>query len=218
MSKTFAVSGQHYLFTVQAFANAVLAAGGNTYSYALRDRTFEGIVADVQSGASELGVIFRSPFIAKRVDEALDQAGLEFHSLATSAPCVALPAASHPLVHAKSLTIEDLADYPYIYFEQEEGAPIEFAEEAFASIPREKRIACTDRASLSELICALNGYTITSGILVGISDGSLLETIPLETDDKLELGYVSKRDAVLTQIGQYFVSSLARKLERYATK
>ena len=131
---------------------------------------------------------------------------------------MALPAASHPLIHSKSLTFEDLAEYPYVYFEQEDDAPIEFAEEAFASIPRDRRVACTDRASLTELICALNGYTITSGILVGISDGTLLQTVPLETDAKLKLGYVAKKGAKLTTNGQNFVSALARKLERYATK
>ena len=29
MSKTFSVSGQHYLFDVQTFAHTVLAAGGD---------------------------------------------------------------------------------------------------------------------------------------------------------------------------------------------
>ena len=33
-----------------------------------------------------------------------------------SAPRVALPA-SHPLINASSLTLEQLADYPYIYFD-----------------------------------------------------------------------------------------------------
>ena len=52
-------------------------------------------------------------------------------------------------------------------------------------------------ARLSELIVALNGYTVTSGILVGISDGAGLNTVPLETDVKLCLGYVVKKGAAL---------------------
>ena len=43
-------------------------------------------------------------------------------------------------------------------------------------------------------------------------------TVPLETDAKLKLGYVAKKGAKLTTNGQNFVSALARKLERYATK
>ena len=91
-----------------------------------------------------------------------------------------------------------------------------FAEEALADVPRAKSIACTDRASLSELIVALNGYTVTSGILVGISDGAGLNTVPLETDVKLHLGYVVKKDAALSEAGRRFVDTLEKNLERYA--
>ena len=180
--KTFAVSGQHYLFSVQAFAKTILSAGGDEYDYALRDRTLKGVIADVQSGESEIGVICEGTPTAPKIEAALAEAGLEFHALTESAPKVALPAASHPLVNAKSLVIEDLADYPYVYFEQEDDAPLAFYEEALSNVERARKIATTDRASLSELICALNGYTVTSGILVGISDGTLLTTVPLETD------------------------------------
>jgi hypothetical protein len=132
-----------------------------------------------------------------------------------SAPRVALPA-SHPLVNAASLSLEQLEDYPYIFFEQEEGAPVFMAEEALADEKRHKGIACTDRASLSELIVALNGYTVTSGILVGISDGAGLNTVPLDTDVKLHLGYIAKKGATLSETGKKFVDKLESNLKKYA--
>lgn len=214
--KTFAVSGQHYLFSVQAFAKTILSAGGDEYDYALRDRTLKGVIADVQSGESEIGVICEGTPTAPKIEAALAEAGLEFHALTESAPKVALPAASHPLVNAKSLAIEDLADYPYVYFEQEDDAPLAFYEEALSNVERARKIATTDRASLSELICALNGYTVTSGILVGISDGTLLTTVPLETDFVIKLGYVSRKDEELDGLAKKFVDTLSRSLERYA--
>ena len=51
----FSISGQHYLFDVQSFAHTILAAGGDGYSYALRDRTTQGVIDDVALGTSELG-------------------------------------------------------------------------------------------------------------------------------------------------------------------
>ncbi len=216
MTKTFAVSGQHYLFSVQAFATTILSAGGTEFSYALRDRTLRGVIEDVASGRSELGVIYETSTTSDEVNAALDEAGLTFTELIASSPRVALPAASHPLVNAKSLTLEDLADYPYVYFEQEENAPTAFYEEALSDVPRAKRIATTDRATLSELICAVNGYTITSGILVGITDGSLLQTVPLTTDVTLKLGYVERKGETLEGLGARFVETLSKNLERYA--
>ena len=211
----FAVSGQHYLFDVQTFASVVLSNGGDDYEYALRDRTKQGVIDDVASGASELGVLVETTTTADELEAAFAAAGVTFVELKDSAPRVALPA-THPLVNARSLTLDQLDDYPYIYFEQEEGAPTYMAEEALAAESRRKGIACTDRASLSELIVALNGYTVTSGILVGISDGNALTTVPLETDVRLHLGYIVKNGTELSETGKKFVDKLEANLNRYA--
>lgn len=215
MTKTFALSGQHYLFDVQTFAHTVLALGGSGYHYALRDRTTRGVIDDVASGESELGVLMQTSKTADELNAALDAAGLVFHEIIESAPRVALPA-SHPLVNAKSLTLDDLEDYPYVYFEQEDDAPVAFSEEALADVAHARSIATTDRASLSELIVALNGYTVTSGILVGISDGAALNTVPLATDVTLHLGYVTRKGAALTEAGALFVETLTKNLGKYA--
>ncbi len=215
MAKNFAVSGQHYLFNVQTFASIVLAGGGDAYEYAFRDRTTQGVIDDVSSGTSELGVLVETTRTADELEAAFAREGVEFVELIKSAPRVALPA-SHPLVNADKLTLEQLEDYPYVYFEQEEDAPLAFAEEALADEKRHKGIACTDRASLSEPIVALNGYTVTSGILVGISDGAGLKTLPLDTDVTLHLGYIVKRGVELSETAKRYVEKLDANLKRYA--
>lgn len=211
----FAVSGQHYLFDVQTFASVVLSNGGDAYDYALRDRTTRGVIDDVASGASELGVLVETTTTAEELEAAFAEAGVSFVELIRSSPRVALPA-THPLVNAQVLTLDQLDEYPYLYFEQEEDAPGFFAEEALAAETRRKSIACTDRASLSELIVALNGYTVTSGILVGISDGKGLTTVPLDTDVQLHLGYIVKEGSELSETGKKFVTKLESALNRYA--
>ena len=214
MAKNCSVSCQHYLFNVQTFAHTVLALGGDEYAYSFRDGTTAAVIEDVATGLSELGVLFQTSATSDEVNAALEAAGLEWHEVIQSAPRVALPS-SHPLVNASSLSLDVLADYPYLYFDQGD-APAAFAEEAHGDVPRAKSIACTDRASLSELIVALNGYTVTSGILVGISDGSALTTVPLETDVKLHLGYVTKKDSKLSEPAALFVGKLEKNLEKYA--
>ena len=211
----FAVSGQHYLFDVQAFAHTILAAGGDAYRYALRDRSTRGVISDVASGESELGVLFETSATSGELEAAIAAAGLTFVPLAKSAPQIALPR-SHPLANAQTLTLDDLAPWPYLYFEQEDDAPTAFAEEAFADVERGMSVACTDRASLSELAAALNGYTVTSGILVGITDGGSLATVPLDTQVSLTLGYVLRKGTELSALGQRFVGYLEASLRRYA--
>lgn len=58
-SYDFAISGQHYLFDVRS-SPTILAAGGGAFSYALLDRTTQGVIDDVASGAAELGVIMQA--------------------------------------------------------------------------------------------------------------------------------------------------------------
>lgn len=215
MAKTFSISGQHYLFDVQTFAQVVLAAGGEEYHYALLDRTTQGVIDDVANGVSDLGVIMETSETAEQLNAVLDNRGLQFVELVSSAPRVALPA-SHPMVNSQKLTLEDMADWPYIYFDQGADAPDFFYEEALSSVPRAKTIACTDRASLTELIVALNGYTVTSGILVGITDGSALTTVALDTPEKLSLGYIVKKDNVVSDLEQKFLEKLTKNLEKYA--
>ncbi len=210
----FAVSGQHYLFNVPAFAQTILALGGDSYCYALRDRSTRGVMDDVVSGDADLGVLVEVSSTKEALEADLAAAGLEFHELATSAPRVALPI-THPFINAKSLSLDQLADYPYVFFDQGPGAPTQFYEEALAEVPRAKRVITTDRATLSELIMALNGYTVTSGIFVGITDGTALTTIPLQTDVVLHLGYITKRGAQLTDVGERFVGHLKKNLSFY---
>lgn len=212
---SFAVSGQHYLFDVQAFAHTILNIGGESYKYALRDRTTLGVIDDVAEKRSEVGVVMTTTKTNDELVKAFTNAGLSFTKLAESKPCVALPA-SHPLSNAKSLTIADLEEWPYLKFEQRPGTPEDYAEEALDYIPRSKTILCNDRASLSELAVAINGYTVTSGILVGITDGGSLTTVPLETDVKLNMGYLSRAGEELSAMGKLFVTKLSSALERYA--
>ena len=77
---TFAVSGQHYLFNVQTFAHTVLALGGDSFAYALRDRTTQGVIDDVASGKSELGVLFETSATADEGNAALDGASSSWSS------------------------------------------------------------------------------------------------------------------------------------------
>ena len=122
------------------------------------------------------------------------------------------------MVNLPSIRLEEMEGYPYVYFDQGEDAPDHFYEEAFGAVPRDKAIACTDRASLSELVVALNGYTVTSGILVGVTDGTLLTTVPIDTDLELILGYVARIGSELSELEQKFVAKLSANLEKYASR
>ena len=57
---------------------------------------------------------------------------------------------------------------------------------------------------------------MTSGILVGISDGSSLATVRLDTDVTLHLGYIVKKGAELSDTAKKFIEKLEGNLKKYA--
>ncbi len=201
--ETLNVSTQHYLFTVQSIARFAMETEGDYYLQ-LRDTRTRDVIDDVVSGSSEVGIIMLSS-AHPNLRGVINDAALEFTPVATTAPRIVLPA-NHPLANGKVLTLDELADYPYLYFDQGPAADC-FAEEALFPHDCKRVISCSDRAAISELIVALNGYTISSGILVGRTDLPTLGTAPLESDVTLELGYLTKYGSEPTSAAQRFIDT-----------
>ena len=223
MKSNFSISGQHYLFNVQAFAHVILMHDVDSGHYRYTDNTTLGVIEDVANGKSDIGIIMHTDTRKQAILDKLDQSGLDFVELIASKPRIAI-SASHPMANSKCISLHEMKDYPYIYFEQEpEQKPEQepssdslFAEEAICGCDSKIKIACSDRASLSELLVAINGYTITSGILVGVSDGAILSTVALDTNEILHLGYITKKGEVLKGCAKDFVDVLREKLPNYA--
>ena len=60
--------------------------------------------------------------------------------------------AEHPLANKESVTMEELADYPYLSFEQGNHNSFYYSEEIFSTVERKKNIRVTDRATLFNLL------------------------------------------------------------------
>ena len=67
----------------------------------------------------------------------------------------------HPLAKRKGgVAPAELDDYPFISFEQGNENALYFAEEVMPSIDRKKNIRVRDRATMTNLILGLNGFTV----------------------------------------------------------
>ena len=63
----------------------------------------------------------------------------------------------------------------------------------------------SDRATLFNLLIGLNGYTISSGILSTDLNGDNIVSIPLDSDEVMEIGYIS--DGVLSNMSKNYLKS-----------
>jgi DNA-binding transcriptional LysR family regulator len=208
------VSTQHYAFAVNAFVNLLRGLDVDEYEFTLREtRTWE-IIEDVKNLRSELGIIYFSDFNEKVLNKLLKENHLVFHPLFEARPHVFI-SSSHPLARRESVTLEDLEDYPILAFEQGEYNSFYFSEEILSTVPHKKTIHVSDRATLFNLLIGLNGYTISTGVLNSDLNGDNIVSVPLQTDERMLVGWIANEKAHLSIIATDYIAELRRVISDY---
>ncbi|HFI0057058.1 LysR family transcriptional regulator [Streptococcus suis] len=203
----FSVSSQHYAFVVNAFVSLLKETEMEDYELFLREtRTWE-IIDDVNNFRSEIGVLFLNNYNREVLLKLLDDHRLSQTHLFTAKPHVFV-SKTNPLAQKKSISLDDLADYPYLSYEQGIHNSFYFAEEILSQVHHKKSIVVSDRATLFNLLIGLNGYTVATGILNSNLNGDNIVSIPLDYNDEIELIYIKHEKAVLSDMGEKFIAYL----------
>jgi DNA-binding transcriptional LysR family regulator len=211
------ISTQHYAFAVNAFVELLSGLDVDEYEFTLREtRTYE-IIEDVKNLHSEVGIIYLSDFNEKIINKLLKENHLAFNFLFEAKPHVFV-SSKHPLAKKGSVSLEDLGSYPFLAFEQGEYNSFYFSEEILSTIPRMKTIHVSDRATLFNLLIGLNGYTICSGVLSSDLNGDNIISVPLITDEKMRIGWISNEKSHLSLLALEYISKLKEVIRGYGYK
>ena len=167
----------------------VKANNAASYDFTLRETVTSEIIDDVARHRSEIGVLYLSKRNERAITKLLKKEGLRFEELFASHPHVFI-GKRHPLAQRSSISLEELDPYPYITFEQGAENALYFAEEVVPAIDRPKNIRVRDRATMTNLILGLNGYTIASGALSRELNGPDVVAVELESDDIIRVGLI----------------------------
>lgn len=205
--RVFAVSSQHYAFVVNAFVELVREIGGQRYEFSLREGTTAGVIEDVRTQRSEVGVIYRSHYNREVIMGAVARAELRFEPLFAARPHVFVSRRS-PLAGQASVTLSDLAPFPRLTYDQGSQNSFYFSEELHAVEQVDRQIVVTDRATLFNLLIGLDGYTVSSGILSEDLNGTDIVAVPLESDEVMELGLLRLAGRPLSPVAERFVEHL----------
>lgn len=205
----FSVSCQHYAFAVNAFVDLIREFGGDQYDYILRETQTAEIIDDVCNMKSELGILYLSSKNEEVMTKIFKKNGLEYSELFVAKPHVFL-CKDHPLAGKKLLQIEDLEDYPYVSFEQGEYNSFYYAEEVLSTLDRRKNIKVKDRATLSNLMIGLNGYTVSSGIISKELNGEAIISIPLAVDEYMRIITIVQKGHRLSRYATAYMEFLKK--------
>ncbi len=212
--QVFSMSSQHYAFVVNAFVALVKEYGESKYEFALRESRTNDIIEDVRTSRSELGVLFLSNFNRDIIQHIVKNADLKFIPLFKAKPHVFV-CRNNPLVAKDKVTLSDLAPFPRLTYEQGINNSFYFSEELHSVEESYKSIIVTDRATLFNLLIGLDGYTISSGILSRDLNGTEIVSIPLESDEIMEIGYVKQIDRPLSTVSERYLELLLKYIEDY---
>ncbi|MDD4367553.1 MAG: LysR family transcriptional regulator [Oscillospiraceae bacterium] len=201
------ISTQHYAFAVNAFVRLIQDCETDEYEFTLREtRTYE-IIEDVRNLRSEIGVLYLSPFNRQVILKLLKENRLQFHPLFEAQPHVFI-SREHPLADRTRVSLDELAPYPYLSFEQGEYNSFYFSEELLSTAVHPKAIHVTDRATLFNLVIGLQGYTISSGVLSTDLNGDNIISVPLQSDEKMLVGYILADKIQLSTEAKLYISQL----------
>ncbi|MBR5426361.1 MAG: LysR family transcriptional regulator [Clostridiales bacterium] len=211
--KHFSVSMQHYVFAVHAFINVVKEYDNGKYTFAVHETRTDEVLSNVRSLDSEVGVVAFSKTNEKVMRKLFREYQLEFTPLITRETFVYVWK-DHPMAKAEELSLEDLKEYPCISFDQSSENDFYLTEEALGDYEFDKLIKTNDRATSAELMAAMNGYSIGTGVM---TDSLALKrdvvTIKLKEEDPLTIGYIVRANHKLSEIGQRYIDELLKYKE-----
>ena len=215
IKRIFAISSQHYGFVVNAFVKLVETLGKDTYEFSLRECKTYDVINDVKGGRSELGVIYFSRFNSEIMKKVISSNGLSYEFLFEAKPHVLL-SKNHPLANKERLTLDDLDAYPRLSYDQGLNNSFYYSEEPHALESVSKAIVVSDRATLFNILIGLNGYTISSGMISSSLDGNNIISIPLETDEVMDLVYIYDSDKPMKEITKQYLAILREYISGHA--
>lgn len=110
------------------------------------------------------------------------------------------------------MTLEDLEDYPFLSYEQGSYNSFYYSEELTSTFERRKNIRVRDRATLFNLAMGLNGYTVCSGVISHELNGPGIISIPLDVDEYMEIGIITRKNTTLTRYGQAYIDAIRQHI------
>ena len=86
----------------------------------------------------------------------------------------------------------------------------DFSNQIQSTLECAKDIHVCDRATLFNLLIGLNGYTICSGVINESLNGKNIVAVPLNLDDYMEIGYLTRENVEPSLFAQYYIDALKK--------
>lgn len=205
--KRLCIATQHYDFAADVFAKFLNSITQSNFSLTIQETKTHEVIENVKNSLCDIGIIAikkSEDYLMKRY---LAKNRLEFHSLTETNPHIFVRK-EHPLSLSKKVSYDDLGEYPYVFYEQGENSAAQFSEELSEHSAYQKKVRINDRATLMNLLLSTDCYTIGTGIMTSDLNNGNVISIPLESDEKYEIGWINHKNVEQTDEVKTFIEML----------
>ena len=191
----FSVSTQHFNFSIKAFTEVIKNNYPEKFIFSIHETKTKDVLEDV------------------RTKKLFKEYQLDFTPLMRRETYVYVWK-DHEFADRKEISLDELAGYPCVSFDQSDDSNFYLTEEAMADYDFKKMIKSDDRATSMEIIADLHGYSIGSGMLAD-SDVILkgLVSIKLKEEDPIIIGYITRQGSQMSVYGKAYIEELQKYRE-----
>ena len=215
----FSVSAQHLPFAVRAFQELTTNRLPAEYDVAMRETSTSAILHDVSTERSELGVVAFQPEQLELFRKALYIHDLSFTEL-DRLNIYVFVRKQHPLAGKDILSLEDLTDYPFVTYDQDDG-PSYYTEESQLFKPLRQNIHVCDRATKMAVIRSTDAFSIGVDLPNFNMDEAFknketeMAAIPFQDQtERIIIGYLSKNGHTLSSTAEAYIRLLVKHIDR----
>ncbi|KAB2328308.1 LysR family transcriptional regulator [Cytobacillus depressus] len=208
----FAISSQHYGFAIEAVANLMDYFAERKYELAIREGKTTDVIDDVYASRSILGILSLTDMNKHFFERYFISKSLMFTPLASLKQHVFLRK-EHPLAYLECISLEQLRDYPYLTYQQDDML-LHFAEEALNIDNIGKLVYLKDRGAMNNLLSNTDSYNLGTGCIVNNYMNPNIISIPLEGSNLIQVGLVKRTDVFLPEELLVYIDFLKLALEK----
>ena len=199
------VSTQHYDFIADAFCRLVTENEDTEYSLSLQEKETYDVIHDVEIAYSDIGIIAIEDQNLDIMNRYLQNKEISFSPIFKVSPHVFLRR-EHPLSNESFLLYEMLNNYPFLSYEQGAHQDSWFKEEMISGEFASKHIVISDRATLMNVLLKTDAYTVGTGIMPSALNEGKIISIPLKSNSRYSVGYITRDDRKPTPMLEKFIS------------
>lgn len=211
------VSSQRYPFCTQAFVKFMGAHTEKRQNLQYKECELDKVISDVSGRRSEIGIVFISPATGKYMMKLFSTYDLTFSPLRDIKPKIYVRK-GHPLAERKSVSLEELKEYPIVAYEKSDMSAFNFSEEVALTdkYSFDRIITINDRASFYEIATKCDAVTTGTGIIPEGYGNTDIVTIPIEEEQEvMKIGYIKLGEIPLSKYAEEFIGYLSDILSEY---